>query len=51
MKGFFYEVREFFAVLFGKSKTRYVGFLKKPSVFDDKPSKGAKNQLGFKKAK
>ena len=29
MRGFFHEVREFFSVLFGKSKARYIGFLRK----------------------
>ncbi len=49
MKGFFYEVREFFAVLFGKSKPQYIGFLRTPTLKDDKPSKRTKNQLGFRK--
>jgi len=49
LRGFFYEVREFFAVLFGRSKPRYIGFLQKPSLEDDKPSKRAKCQLGFRK--
>ena len=49
MRGFFYEVKEFFAVLFGRSKPRYIGFLRKPSAADDKPSKRARGQLGFKK--
>ena len=49
MKGFFYEVREFFAGLFGKPKPQYVGFLRTPTLKDDKPSKRAKCQLGFRK--
>ena len=49
MRGFFHEVREFFAVLFGKPETQYIGFLLKPSLKNDKPSKRAKGQLGFRK--
>ena len=49
MKGFFYEVREFFASLFERSKPRYIGFLRMPSVENGKPSKQAKCQIGFKK--
>jgi len=49
LRGFFHEVREFFAVLFEKSKPRYIGFLRKPSIENDKPSKRAKCQLGFRK--
>ena len=49
MRNFFHEVREFFSVLFGRSEPRFVGFLRKPSVNDDKPSKKPKNRLGFRK--
>ena len=49
MRGFFYEVREFFAVLFEKSKPQYIGFLRTPTQKDGKPSKRTKNQLGFRK--
>jgi len=49
LRGFFYEVREFFAVLLGKSKPHYIGFLRKPSGADDKPSKRATFKLGFRK--
>jgi len=49
--GFFHEVRDFFSVLFGKSMPKYIGFLRKPSYEDDKPSKRAKHQLGFRKSK
>ena len=49
MRGFFYEVREFFAALFEKSKPQYVGFLRTPTLKNDKPSKRAKNRLGFRK--
>ena len=49
MRGFFYEIREFFAVLFKKSKPQYIGFLRTPTLKDDKPSKKPKCQLGFKK--
>jgi len=49
MRGFFYEVREFFAVLFEKSKPQYIGFLRTPTLKDNKPSKRTKCQLGFKK--
>ena len=49
MKGFFHEVREFFAVLFEKSKPQYIGFLRTLTLKDDKPSKRAKNQLGLRK--
>lgn len=47
MKGFFYEVGEFFSGLFGRPEPRYIGFLKKPSIYNDKPSKKPKGELGF----
>ena len=46
---FFYEVRDFFAVLFGKKETRYIGFLRKPIIEHDRPNKRAKQKLGFRK--
>jgi len=49
LRGFFYEVREFFAVLFGKPKPQCIGFLRTPTLKNDKPSKRAKNRLGFRK--
>ncbi len=48
LRGLFHEVREFFVALFERPKPRYIGFLKKPSLEDDRPNKGAKNQLGFR---
>jgi len=47
MRNFFHEVREFFSVLFEKPKPQYIGFLRAPTLKGDKPSKGAKNRLGF----
>jgi len=49
VRGFFHEVKEFLVALFEKPAPRYIGFLRKPSLEDDKPNKGAKNQLGFRK--
>ena len=47
MGNFFHEVREFFSVLFKKPKPQYIGFLRTLTLKNDKPSKGAKNRLGF----
>lgn len=49
MRGFFYEVREFFSALFDKPEPRYIGFLRKPLVQGKKRVKQPKGQLGFRK--